>query len=117
MATFDRRKNRNPESRFVVRLSDLEIVCERADGKVEQVRWTDLQKVEVVTTCDGPFAPDVFWILQGTDGNCAIPQGATGESQLLERLQALPGFDNCGLVEAMSSAIDGRFLVWQRTAL
>lgn len=105
-----------PESRFVVRLSDSEIVCERPDGKVERVGWADLQKVEVVTTGDGPFGPDVFWVLHGTDGGCAVPQGATGDSQLLERLQALPGFDNKALIEAMSCTSDRRFLCWQRTA-
>ncbi len=105
-----------PESRFVVRLSDSEVVCERPDGKVERVGWADLQKVEVVTTGDGPFAPDVFWVLHGTDGGCAVPQGATGDSQLLERLQTLPGFDNHAFIEAMSSTSDRRFLCWKRTA-
>ena len=75
-----------------MRVSDSEVVCDRPDGKVERVGWADLQKVEVVTTGDGPVAPDVFWVLHGTDGGCAVPQGATGDSQLLERLQALPGF-------------------------
>jgi hypothetical protein len=105
-----------PESGFVVRLSDAEVVCERPDGKVERVAWADLQKVEVVTTGDGPFAPDVFWVLHGTDGGCAVPQGATGDGQLLERLQALPGFDNGAFIEAMSCASDRRFLCWQRPA-
>src|SRR5262245_29029993 len=76
----------DPESRFIVSLSDSEVVCKRPDGKVERVAWADLQKVEVITTSDGPFAPDVFWLLHGTEGGCAIPQGATGESQLLARL-------------------------------
>ena len=40
--------------------------------------------------------PDVFWILAGTStsSGCVIPQGATGDSALLERLQKLPGFDD-----------------------
>jgi hypothetical protein len=105
-----------PESRFVVRMSDTEVVCERPDGKIERVGWADLRRVEVVTTGDGPFAPDVFWVLHGTEGGCAVPQGATGDSQLLERLQALPGFDNGAFIEAMSSASDRRFLCWQRAA-
>ena len=103
-----------PESRFVVRLSESEVVCERPDGKTERVSWADLQKVEVVTTGDGPFAPDVFWVLHGTDGGCAVPQGATGDRQLLERLQTLPGFDNGSFIEAMSSTSDRRFVCWQR---
>ena len=109
------RTHLEPESRFIVRLSDSEVVCERPDGKVERVGWADLQKVEVVTTRDGPFAPDVFWVLHGTDSGCAVPQGATGDSQLLERLQALPGFNNRAFIEAMSSTSDRRFLCWQRT--
>jgi hypothetical protein len=105
-----------PEGRFMVRLSDSEVVCERSDGKIERVGWADLQKVEVVTTSDGPLSPDVFWVLHGTHGGCAVPQGATGESQLLERLQALPGFDNRAVIEAMSCTSDRRFLCWQRAA-
>lgn len=105
-----------PEGRVVVRVSDCEVVCERPDGTVERVGWDDLQKVAVVTTGDGPFAPDVFWVLHGRTGGCAIPQGATGDRQLLERLQALPGFDNNAVIAAMSSTSDRRFVCWERTA-
>jgi hypothetical protein len=105
-----------PESGFMVRLSDSEVVCERPDGKVERVGWADLQKVEVVTTSDGPFAPDVFWVLHGTECGCAVPQGATGDRQLLERLQTLPGFDNGAVIEAMTCTSDRRFVCWQRAA-
>jgi hypothetical protein len=105
-----------PESRFIVLLSDAEVVCNRPDGKVERVSWSDLHKVEVVTTGDGPFVPDVFWVLHGTDGGCAIPQGATGDTELLERLRALPGFDNGAVIEAMCCTSDRRFVCWQRAA-
>jgi hypothetical protein len=105
-----------PESRFIIRLSESGVVCERPDGRVERVGWSELQKVEVVTTSDGPLAPDVFWVLHGTAGGCAVPQGATGDKELLERLQALPGFDNQAFIEAMGSTSDRRFLCWQRAA-
>lgn len=65
--------------------------------------WKHIQKIEIITTDDGPLAPDVFWLLHGTHSGCVIPQGATGESELLEWLQALPGFDNGALIEAMGS--------------
>lgn len=98
-----------PGSQFILRLSDSEVICERPDGKVERVEWSELQKVEVVTTGDGPFAPDVFSVLHGTSGGCAVPQGATGDTKVLERLQALPEFDNQAFIEAMSTASDRRF--------
>ncbi len=110
----DRSVRLEPESQFIVRLSDEEVVCERPDGKVERVSWSDLQKVEIVTTSEGPMVADVFWVLHGTEGGCAIPQGATGEKELLERLQKLPNFDNGAVIEAMCCALDRRFLCWQR---
>jgi len=99
-----------------VRISDTEVACERPDGKTERVGWDDLQRVEILTTSDGPMASDVFWLLHGTNGGCAIAQGATGDRALLERLQALPGFDNAQVVEAMGSCSDRRFLCWQKPA-
>jgi hypothetical protein len=104
-----------PERGFIVRVSETEIVCERPDGAVERLAWPDLRIVEIITTGNGPYAPDVFWVLSGTSGGCAIPQGATGDHAMLERLQTLPGFDNKAVIEAMGSSVNRRFLCWQRT--
>jgi hypothetical protein len=104
----------DPESRFIVRITDTEVSCERPDGKTERVAWDDLLRVEVLTTSDGPMSADVFWMLHGTNQGCAIPQGATGDRELLERLQKLPGFDNGKFIEAMGSTNDQKFLCWQR---
>jgi hypothetical protein len=84
-------------------------------GKVEAVSWDDLQEVGVLTTSDGPFAEDVFFVLIGRDGTwCVIPQGAPESTPLLERLQRLPGFDNEALIEAMTSTRDAKFVCWRR---
>ena len=103
-----------PESLFVVGVSDARISCSRPDQKVESVTWDDLQCVEVVNTDEGPFLPDVFWILHGSHDRCVIPQGATGEKQLLERIQQLPGFDNQALINAMGVTTNKRSLCWRR---
>jgi hypothetical protein len=105
-----------PESLFVVRLTESEVICKRPDGKTERVAWSDLQKVELVTTSAGPMSPDVFWVLHGTNGGCAIPQGATGEKELLDRVFALPGFSNGAVIEAMTCVLDRRFLCWERVS-
>jgi hypothetical protein len=77
-----------PESLFIVEVSDAGVSCSRPDQKVESVTWDDLQCVEIVNTDEGPFFPDVFWVLHGSESGCVIPQGATGEEQLLERLKS-----------------------------
>ena len=107
---------REPECRIVVHLTDAGVRCERPDGLTEQVAWDDLQRVEILTTSDGPFQPDVFWMLFGTAGGCVVPQGATGERALSKRLGQLPGFDQGAVIRAMGSTDDALFLCWQRAA-
>jgi hypothetical protein len=41
-----------------------------------------------------------------------IPQGATGDAELLARLQRLDGFDNLAVIEAMASTDNWRFVCW-----
>jgi hypothetical protein len=106
-----------PECYFIIKVCDSEVRCTRPDGHVERVAWDDLQTVIVQTTSDGPCLPDVFWILAGSSASsgCVIPQGATGGTILLQRLQKLPGFDGDAFLNAMSCTDDRKFLCWQRT--
>ena len=104
-----------PESQFVVRVTDSDVVCERPDGQTERVAWDDLQTIVLETTDDGPWAPDVFWILAGSAASGrVIPQGATGDKALLERLQQLPGFNSEEFIRAMGSTSNRKFLCWRR---
>lgn len=86
------------------------------DGRVEQICWDDLERIEIVTTDQGPFADDVFWLLVGDKGGCVAPSEAEGTPALVDRLFALPGFDYGKVIEAMSSCENSRFLVWKQTA-
>lgn len=104
----------DPEGRFVVRVDPAGVACERPDGTQERVTWDDLERVEIVSTSEGPRVPDTFWLLVGKVGGCAIPWGATGEAELLERLQQLPGFDNSAVIAAASDATDARRTCWER---
>lgn len=96
-------------------MDDIGVRRSRDGVVVEEVRWDELRRVEIVTTSDGPAMDDVFWLLEGT-GNAGVvvpseqvPQGMT------ERLQELPGFDNGEVIRAMSSTTDARFLCWDAT--
>ena len=103
-----------PESLCVIHISDTSISSNNPNGRIDVVEWQDLNSVEIVTTDKGPFLPDVFWVLNGARAKCVIPQGATGETELLNRLQKLPGFRNDALIEAMQSIDNATFLCWQR---
>jgi hypothetical protein len=99
-----------------VRIDDQGVRRELPDGKVEYVAWDNLREVVVLTTGDGPFAEDVFFVLAGQDGTgCVVPHSAADSSQLLDWLQRLPGFDNAAFIRAMSSTADATFVCWRRS--
>lgn len=103
-----------PEAQFIITLTEEGVACRRPEGLVESVAWADLRAVLIETNDSGPFLMDVFWILIGAHSGCVVPQGATGEHELLDRLQRLPGFDNQALIDAMLSTDNQRFLCWER---
>jgi hypothetical protein len=85
------------------------------DGRQEAVRWDDLVEVAIRTTPEGPWQEDVFFLLTGRGGGgVAVPHGEAVERDLLGWLQALPGFDNERVVEAMTWAEDAMFVCWRR---
>jgi hypothetical protein len=85
------------------------------DGRQEAVRWDDLVEVAIRTPPEGPWQEDVFFLLTGRHGGgVAVPHGEAVERDLLRWLQALPGFDNEQVVEAMCCAEDAMFLCWRR---
>ena len=102
------------EQLTIVQLSDSGVSCTRPGGLREEVDWSDLQRVEIMTTDTGPYLTDVFWVLHGTRSGCVVPQGASGEKELVERLQALPGFRNQAVIEAMSCTQNQSFLCWEK---
>ena len=99
-----------------VSFDDEKVVRTRRNGQTESVRWADLSRVSVITTGDGPWSEDVFLVLEGTEGGCAVPQGAAGSNLLLTRLQALPGFNNQAFINAMGCASNERFICWERAS-
>lgn len=84
------------------------------DGREESVRWDDLNEVRIITTDQGPLIQDVYFLLIGKSGGCAVPSNANGADTLLARLQDLPGFDNATFIESMSSTENAEFLCWKR---
>jgi hypothetical protein len=119
MSLFSRIFRRKGQSKRLadeetVTFDDVAVVRTMRDGTEERLLWSDLCEVSIVTTEEGPFADDVFWLLVGTTGGCAVPSNAVGAAALLERLQELPGFDNETVIKAMGSTGNAEFVCWQR---
>ena len=86
---------------------------------VERVRWDDLVEITIVTTDEGPFCEDLFWLLVAADGSgCAVGGEIAGQIGLLAELQRrFPDLDNQKVIEAACSVVDARFVCWRRERL
>jgi len=99
-----------------VEFDDQEIRRFLPGGKRESIRWDELHEIGIVTTDEGPGVDDVFWLFLNADRSrgCAVSNDAEGFAALLQRIQQLPDFNNEAVVMAMGSAVDNKFVVWQK---
>ena len=105
-----------PESSYRVAVDDRVVTCTTPGGDTSTVTFAELKSVVIRTTDKGPMVPDVFWVLIGVDHTCVVPQGATGEKALVDRLARLPGFNFEGPVAAMCCTKNQEFDCWKRLA-
>lgn len=85
-------------------------------GREQSIRWDEIRRLEIVTTDEGPWAPDCFWLLY--DAGCVCRLLIVQENMpdgLLSAFQTrLSGFNNEVVIRAMGSTIKQQFLVWHQ---
>lgn len=105
-----------PEADWIVAMECGSIRVVDPDGGSLAVGKSELSRVAIETNDGGPWGADVWWLMFGAGGvpACAFPLGATGETEAVDYLTALPGFDHEEMVKAMSSTGNRLFAVWSR---
>lgn len=111
---FGGKNNPAAKRNETVQFDDTKVTRTMRDGKHETIQWSELREVAIITTDEGPFVDDVFWVLSGTDTGCLVPSEADGAKELLARLQKLPGFNNESVIKAMGSTGNGKFVCWRK---
>ena len=94
-----------------------EVICEYSGiNKTERVRWDEIDRIQVLTTDEGPVVCDVFLVLQNsmTQKGVMLPQDREETKEVFEKVQQWPGFDNKNFVRAMGSAENQWFDVWKK---
>jgi hypothetical protein len=88
-----------------------------SDGKIEHVAWRDLVEVSIVTTDEGPFTEDMYYLLLGFDGSgCVVPSESPASTLLQDRFAQLPGFDYEKAIAAVKCVTNARFVCWKSAA-
>ncbi len=97
-----------------IRVDDDGFQCVRESGLRDGAQWSELIRVSIRTTDQGPFDDDVFLVLETSTASWWVPQTAVGAADLLARLQQFGGFNNEVVIEAMSCTDNREFVCWER---
>lgn len=82
-------------------------------GREEYVRWDDVVEIGIVTTDEGPFACDFYWMFIGTGGaGVALPSDLA--DGIFDYLQRFPGFDYEAVILASGCTDNESFVAWRR---
>jgi hypothetical protein len=114
---------RNQSKRAALRSETLELRVdefgahrELADGRREQVEWSQLTEVEVLTAATGPYKTNGGVVILAGDEvhGCLVPLDRVGSSGLVDQLVTLPGFDVNLFAEALQKKPPTRTTCWRR---
>jgi hypothetical protein len=94
-----------------ISIDEVGVRRELGEGRCERVKWSELTKVEIFTTDEGPWWDDVFWVLWSGDEGCVLPNELG--TNILEHINHLPGLSTETLIAAMGCTSNGRFLIWE----
>ncbi len=102
------------EEQFRVVVTDSGITCEHPSRGSQQIGWDEIEEIDIVTTDQGPWLPDVWLVLLGNTNRCLVPQIAVGYDALYERVSKLEGFDYDAVIAAMATTENAKFICWKR---
>jgi len=105
----------DPESDWLVKVSDTSIEVVEPEKGSCSILISELEDVLIATNDTGPMGIDLWWILRGNGKVVIAPGGATGEKELLNRLQKLSGFNNEAVIRAMGCTDNKDFLLWKKS--
>ena len=114
-AVFGKKRPWQPEDDYIITLTGEYISVINPKGITETVHWADVHTILLLTTDQGPFEPDIWFVLIGTQGKCVFPQGAPKSDEAYDHISQFEGFDFEVFIKAMSITHNEEHVLWKRT--
>ena len=98
-----------------IKLSEAAVILIGPPGSARTLMRADLSAVVVETHMRGDHVTDVWWLLYGRTADPAlrVPQGSSGEKELVDWLMSLPGFHVEAMARAMRFRGNATFELWR----
>jgi hypothetical protein len=104
-----------PRRRECVQVDDTGVIVLADQGR-DEVRWDAVTQIRIMTTAGGPWAEDVYFVLDAEGGKgCVVPHDAVVRTKLLEEIQTrFRGVDDRKVIEAMGCTSTNMFVIWDK---
>lgn len=90
-----------PGGPYTVIINDEGIACEHPRRKREYIRWDQVNEIRLVTTDEGPFLPDMWYLFIGESSGCSVPSEAKDFDRLWDEFEKrFQGFNYEAILEA-----------------
>lgn len=97
-----------------VEINQEKLIIVWSNNKKETFYLRDLKKISIITTDEGPFKPEVFWLLM-FEFPIMVPCDdlIPGSLEIADFLLKLPNFNYKKFIQAMSSTRNNAFELWE----
>ena len=106
-------------NKAVLECNDIEGIVTYPDEEPEIIIWKNVERIEIITTNEGPLNEDFWWLFyqRALNRPVDIPQGAIGIEAIFDILPThFKGYDDVAINEACESTSENRFSVWKAYA-
>ncbi len=84
------------------------------NGESHLITLEAISEVVILTTADGPFTEDCFWVVTTGEARVITSNNDPLSEELAELLGTLPGFDFDAMIDSMSSVTEEVFVCFRR---
>lgn len=90
------------------------IIRETSNGLTKRINWSEVTKISILTTDQGPFFDDFFYVFQAESLVMMLPLGISVKIDLLTWLQKkFPDINPEAVIAASGSAQNAVFPLWE----
>ena len=107
-------KKSDPIDKFYVDINSTTVTITHPERDTEKVEWKDIQSIKIITTDEGPFLPDFWLALIGTNEGCLIPLGCQGYDKVYNIVSKYDNFDFKKVIEASTSTDNNEFFIYKK---
>ena len=111
---FNRSEVRQPEDLYDIIVTEDMITVVAPSNETGQIRWTDINEIWFYNTDKGPIEPDVWLVLIGESGKCALPQGNKIADEVYYTVSKYENFNYKNAIASATCTDNVQFLLWKR---